>query len=77
MGVEDKAYLEVAQTEDGPAITARKEHAAELKTLYEQRGVPSRVEPDTGEGRDTLVFHPVSAAAAAEVLEAYKTAKGS
>ena len=56
------------------AVPGRKEHLDELAALFAQNGVPARCQP----GEDTLLLDAgVDLAKAREVLEEYKTAKGS
>lgn len=76
--IEDKAYLQVKSQGGRLVVTARKEHAAELLPLFQQRGLDCQSEGETAGGDERIVLGAgVDRAQADEVLEAYKTAKGS
>jgi hypothetical protein len=72
----EKCYLEIEDRADGFAITARKQHAAELEPLFRQHGMPCCRE--AGPETDALVF-PAGADRhrAQEILVGYEEAKGS
>jgi hypothetical protein len=75
---EGKGYLEVTGRPGGLAVAARKGHAAELLALFEQRGLPCRLQPGAAAEGDALVFGPgADRGQVEEVLAAYKSAKGS
>ncbi len=75
---EEKSYLEVRRSDHGLAVAGLKEHVDALEPLFAQHGIPCRRGPASQDGMETLLFAPeAEAAKVAEVLEAYKTAKGS
>jgi hypothetical protein len=75
----DKEYLVLTHNGDnGFAIVAEKEHAAELTPLFAQHGICCRREADVVDGHDTLHFDSrLDREQINEVLEGYKGAKGS
>lgn len=75
---EGKGYLEVRRSDEGLLVVGLKEHVNELEHAFTQHGLPCRRGQATPEGMEALLFAPeADAAKVAEVLEAYKTAKGS
>ncbi len=73
---DEKGYLEIAPRADGFAVVAAKQHAAELAALFLQYGV--RCERREGPDEDELRFPVgVDRAQVQEILDGYKTAKGS
>ncbi len=75
---EPKGYLEIADHSRGFQILAKKEDAEALASLVLQRGISCHRLADTQPGYDTLQFFDgVPRSAVAEILEAYKSAKGS
>ena len=74
----EKEYLAISPADGGLLVLARKEHADELAALFAQRGQPCRRQPDARPGHDALLLGPgADRAAAEEVLDGYKRAKGS
>jgi hypothetical protein len=75
---EEKGYLQLEERSGKIVLIARKEHAAELVPLFQQNGCDCRNEGHISPDEDRLVFgQSVGRAEAGEILEAYKTAKGS
>ncbi len=75
---EEKGYLQIDHSTEGLSVAGLPEHVAELEPLFTQHGVPCRRGPATPDGMETLLLGPqADAAKAGEVLDAYKTAKGS
>jgi hypothetical protein len=75
----EKEYLAISPAEgEGFLILARKQHADELAALFAQRGQSCRRQPGARPGHDALLFGPgADRAAAEEVLNGYKRARGS
>ncbi len=75
---EEKGYLEVGRSDHGLSVAGLKEHVDELEQVFAQHGISCQRGQATEDGMETLLFAPeVDAAKVAEVLESYKTAKGS
>jgi hypothetical protein len=74
----EKGYLQVSHSADGLSVAGLPEHVQELEPLFTQHGLPCQRGQATPDGLETLRFEPgADAAKVAEVLEAYKAAKGS
>lgn len=74
----EKGYLQVDRAADGLSVAGLPEHVEDLEALFKQHGLPCRRGPATADGMEALQFGPeADAAKVTEVLEAYKTAKGS
>ncbi len=74
----EKGYLQVNRSAGGLSIAGLPEHVQDLESLFTQRGFPCRRGQTTPDGMETLLFEPATdAARVGEVLEEYKTAKGS
>jgi hypothetical protein len=76
---DEKAYLEVTPVQGGGfTIEAEGPHAGELQALFRQHGIACTLHPDATAGKDELTFtREVEAAQLQEILDGYKTAKGS
>jgi hypothetical protein len=73
---DEKGYLEIVTRDDGFAIVADKQHASELAALFLQYG--SSCERREGPAEDELRFPAgMDRAQVQEILDGYKTAKGS
>ena len=74
----EKSYLEISPAEGGFTIEAERQHAAELRALFQQHGITCQLHPEARPGRDELVFTwEVKVSEVREILEAYKNPKGS
>ena len=77
-GRNTKDYLGVEDTGRGLVIRARKEDADALAAQFLQHGMSCQREPDGAGGRDALRFpEGMDREQVEQILEAYKTAKGS
>ncbi len=75
---DEKTYLEVTPAEGGFTIQAEEQHAAELQALFQQHEIPCALHPDARTGGEELAFRrEADVSQVKEILEAYKTAKGS
>jgi len=73
---DEKGYLEIARRDGGFAIVADKQHAGELAALFLQYGVSC--ERREGPAEDELRFPAgMDLAQVQQILDGYKTAKGS
>jgi hypothetical protein len=77
-GKSEKGYLEIAARGTGFAVTGLKQHLDDLAALFAQYGIPVQRQADVSPGEDALLLGAdADLARAREVLEGYKTAKGS
>jgi len=77
-GTNEKGYLHITDRGRGFAITALKEHAAELQPSLQEHGLPRPRQPDVEPGKDALVFgEDPDRRKVEELLERYEQAKAS
>jgi hypothetical protein len=75
---DEKTYLEIAPTEGGFTIQAEEQHAVELLALFQQHGITCELHPEVSPGKDELAFTlEVRPSQVREILDTYKTSKGS
>jgi hypothetical protein len=73
----EKGYLEVTDRPGGFVIVGHQEHLGDLAPLLSQNGVVCRLEGDSAEGGALVFDASADRAKVAQILEEYKTAKGS
>src|SRR5262249_7999723 len=76
-GKQEKGYLQIVGAPRRPTIEGESRHIAELEAIFTQHGIACGRGPAVTEGWEALELRDSDVAQATQLLDAYKTAKGS